>query len=93
MRIEGLKSLRAFGFSLFLLVLSSSALANEEAGSEKLDPAKIIMEHIQDSHEFHFFTIKKAPTIQSTSTSFATSKTLGCLTPALKATDLINFPK
>jgi len=60
MRIEGLKSLRAFGFSLFLLVLSSSALANEEAGSEKLDPAKIIMEHIQDSHEFHFFTLKKS---------------------------------
>jgi len=60
MRIEGLRSLRAFGFSLFLLVLSSSALANEEAGSKKLDPAKIIMEHIQDSHEFHFFTIKKS---------------------------------
>jgi F-type H+-transporting ATPase subunit a len=24
--------------------------------SEKLDPAKIIMEHISDAHEFHFFT-------------------------------------
>jgi F-type H+-transporting ATPase subunit a len=46
-------------FSLFLLVLSSAVMANEEGGGEKLDPAKIIMEHIQDSHEFHFFTIKK----------------------------------
>ena len=25
---------------------------------EKLDPAKIIMEHIKDNHEFHFFTIE-----------------------------------
>lgn len=47
-------------FSLFLLVFSTGLKANEEGGSEKLDPAKIIMEHIQDSHEFHFFTIKQA---------------------------------
>ncbi len=25
---------------------------------EKLDPAKIIMDHIKDAHEFHFFTIE-----------------------------------
>ena len=47
-------------FSLFLVLISLSAVANEEVAGEKLDPAKVIMEHIQDSHEFHFFTLKKA---------------------------------
>ena len=28
------------------------------AKEEKLDPAKIIMDHIKDAHEFHFFTIE-----------------------------------
>lgn len=28
-----------------------------EVKKEKLDPAKIIMDHIKDAHEFHFFTI------------------------------------
>jgi F-type H+-transporting ATPase subunit a len=59
MGIKGLKSLLVASFSLFLLVFSGAVKANEEAGSEKLDPAKIIMEHIQDSHEFHFFTVKQ----------------------------------
>jgi F-type H+-transporting ATPase subunit a len=58
MRINGLKSLLVAGFGIFLLVFSSAVMANEEAGEKKLDPAKIIMEHIQDSHEFHFFDIK-----------------------------------
>ena len=47
-------------FSLFLVLISLPAVANEEVPGEKLDPAKVIMEHIQDSHEFHFFTLKKA---------------------------------
>ncbi len=47
-------------FSLFLVLISLPAVANEEVAGEKLDPAKVIMEHIQDSHEFHFFTLKKA---------------------------------
>ena len=25
---------------------------------EKIDPAKIILEHVADAHDFHFFTIK-----------------------------------
>lgn len=57
---RGLKSLLGAGFALFLLVFSVKARANEEGGEAKLDPAKIIMEHIQDSHEFHFFTLKKS---------------------------------
>lgn len=47
-------------FSLFLVLISLPAAANEEVAGEKLNPAKVIMEHIQDSHEFHFFTYKKA---------------------------------
>jgi F-type H+-transporting ATPase subunit a len=58
MRNRGLKSLLGAGLALFLLVFSVKVRANEEAGEAKLDPAKIIMEHIQDSHEFHFFTLK-----------------------------------
>src|SRR5271170_3193589 len=27
----------------------------------KLDPSKIILEHIGDAHEFHFFTLNKKP--------------------------------
>ena len=30
-------------------------------GNPKLDPAKIILEHVGDAHEFHFFTISKKP--------------------------------
>lgn len=57
MGIKGLKSLLVVSLGLFLLVFSKAVKANEEVVGEKLDPAKIIMEHIQDSHEFHFFTI------------------------------------
>jgi len=60
MRLHRLKSLLVAPLGLFLALVSSSVKANEEAGSEKLDPAKVIMEHIQDSHEFHFFTLKNA---------------------------------
>jgi len=60
MRLHRLKSLLVAILGLFLALVSSSVKANEEAGSEKLDPAKVIMEHIQDSHEFHFFTLKNA---------------------------------
>ncbi|MEY3432066.1 MAG: synthase subunit [Bacteroidota bacterium] len=60
MRMIGLKSLLGAGFGFLFTLLSLSAFANEEAGESKLDPAEVIMEHIQDSHEFHFFTVKKA---------------------------------
>jgi F-type H+-transporting ATPase subunit a len=42
------------------VLISLPAAANEEVAGEKLNPAKVIMEHIQDSHEFHFFTLKNA---------------------------------
>ncbi|HLZ86612.1 MAG TPA: F0F1 ATP synthase subunit A [Puia sp.] len=29
--------------------------------ARKLDPAKIILEHVSDAHEFHFFTFNKKP--------------------------------
>ncbi len=60
MRLNGLKSLLVACFSLFWVLISLPAAANEEVPGEKLNPAKVIMEHIQDSHEFHFFTLKKA---------------------------------
>lgn len=60
MRLNGLKSLLVACFSLFWVLISLPAAANEEVAGEKLNPAKVIMEHIQDSHEFHFFTLKKA---------------------------------
>ncbi len=31
---------------------------HEAAHEEKLDPAKIILDHVKDAHEFHFFTIE-----------------------------------
>ena len=58
-----IKSLLVLAFSLFLMSFSNIAFAQETAHEgttehkeEKLDPAKIIMEHIKDAHEFHFFT-------------------------------------
>ena len=57
------KSFMVLAFSLFLIVFSNSIYAQEPAHEamtehkeEKLDPAKIIMDHIKDAHEFHFFT-------------------------------------
>lgn len=37
---------------------AETAHENHEVKEEKLDPAKIIMDHIKDAHEFHFFTIE-----------------------------------
>jgi len=44
---------------LFFVVLHEQAFANDHKEQEGLDPAKLIMEHIQDAHDFHFFTLKK----------------------------------
>lgn len=62
-----IKSLLVAVFSLFLVFSAGQVSAqeptpvdatHEEAGhSEKLDPAKIILDHIKDAHEWHFFTI------------------------------------
>jgi F-type H+-transporting ATPase subunit a len=66
MAVHRIKSLLVAVFSLSLVVFYLPAFAQEhgeegatghEAKEEKLDPAKIIMDHIKDAHEFHFFTI------------------------------------
>jgi F-type H+-transporting ATPase subunit a len=59
-------------FSLSILLYSNMSLAQGEGekptGSEpakkeaeKLDPSKIIIEHVSDAHEFHFFTLGETP--------------------------------
>jgi F-type H+-transporting ATPase subunit a len=64
MALFRIKSILAAVFSGFLLCLTAPVLAQEhpaeggEAHAEKLDPAKIILDHIKDAHEFHFFTIE-----------------------------------
>ena len=58
-----IKSLLVAVLSLFLAVFSSPAYSQDHGkevkghAEEKLDPAKIIMDHIKDAHEFHFFTV------------------------------------
>jgi F-type H+-transporting ATPase subunit a len=60
MYFKSFKSLLAAVFGAFLLFFSTPVLAGEGAVEGKLDPAKVIMEHIKDAHEFHFFTLKNA---------------------------------
>lgn len=63
MAAKSFKSLLVAVFSLLALTFSMPVQAqeNHEGGHgethEKLDPAKIIMDHIKDAHEFHFFTV------------------------------------
>ncbi|MBM3440974.1 MAG: F0F1 ATP synthase subunit A, partial [Bacteroidetes bacterium] len=57
MFLRGFKSLLVAVFTIFLVAESHISFAG--GGEGKLDPAKVIMEHIQDAHEFHFFTLKK----------------------------------
>ncbi len=64
---KSIKSLLVVVLSIFTLLFSSSVFANEtpqkegeSTGSHEeaaFDPAKLIMEHIMDAHEFHFFSI------------------------------------
>lgn len=59
MAFKRFKSLSVAVFSLFLVLLSGSALANDGEGTkDKFDPGKEMLDHIADAHEFHFFTIK-----------------------------------
>jgi F-type H+-transporting ATPase subunit a len=60
MMVRCFKSLLVAVFSLFLLGSFNTARANDAPGGEtpeKIDPAKIILEHVGDAHDFHFFTI------------------------------------
>ena len=67
MSLKSIKALLVAVFSLFAILFSNVCVAQETkpeaAGQhvehqqeEKLDPSKIIMDHIKDAHEFHFFT-------------------------------------
>jgi F-type H+-transporting ATPase subunit a len=70
MAFDGLKHRLTLVFGVFALLISGRSLGQEttahdsighpaEAHAEKkLDPAKIILDHIKDAHEFHFFTIE-----------------------------------
>lgn len=63
-----MKSLLVAVFSLVMIVFSNVCFAQEpqpvvsekavhEEHTEKLDPARIIMDHIKDAHDFHFFSV------------------------------------
>ncbi len=68
MFVSRYKNALAFALGCLLALISLPVLAQENEGAagtephavkeEKLDPAKIIMDHIKDAHEFHFFTIE-----------------------------------
>jgi F-type H+-transporting ATPase subunit a len=55
------KRLLALAFSLLSILFTYPATAQEESDktthTEKLDPGKIIVEHVTDAHDFHFFTV------------------------------------
>ena len=64
MDFRSVKSLTVAIFSLFLVTISGKLMAQEAAQTEQsaspkkegaIDPAKIILEHVGDAHEFHFF--------------------------------------
>ncbi len=62
--VQRTKSLLVLVFAIGTFLFSGMVMAQETtaehpaASEEKLDPAKIIMDHIKDAHEFHFFTIE-----------------------------------
>ncbi len=71
MALRGLKSLLVAAFSLSGLfffnvsnaqpVGDTTAEVKAKKEEHKLDPAKIILEHVADAHEFHFLTLNKKP--------------------------------
>jgi F-type H+-transporting ATPase subunit a len=70
MASKWLKSLLVAAFSLVSLFFFNISQAQDSTGSAneagrkeapKLNPAKIILEHVGDGHEFHFFTYHKEP--------------------------------
>lgn len=66
MAFKHIKSLLVATFSIFALMFSGPVFAQNHENEPKtelpheaegkLDPAKIILEHIQDAHEWHFFS-------------------------------------
>jgi len=65
MRLKTMKYFLVADFSLFLLICSNGLFAQESGTnatenkqeSEKINPSKIVIEHVSDAHEFHFATI------------------------------------
>ncbi len=63
------KSLLVAAFSLVSLFFFNVSDAQDSGGkatdtgqsAKKMDPAKIILEHVGDAHEFHFWTFNKKP--------------------------------
>jgi F-type H+-transporting ATPase subunit a len=58
------KSLLVAIFSVFLIFFSTNVQAQDITGKKeqkKLNPAKIIIEHISDAHDFHFLTLGDQP--------------------------------
>jgi F-type H+-transporting ATPase subunit a len=59
---KSVKSLLVAVFSLILLSFSSAVFsqgkpAGQKEAAEKFDPTTVILNHVQDAYEFHFFTI------------------------------------
>ena len=63
MLVRSVKSLlvAVFSLSVVLSPLFVKAEGGNEPKEEKLDPAKLIIEHVSDGHEFHFVTIGNHP--------------------------------
>ncbi len=59
MTFKGVKFLLAAVLGFSGLLYSSNTIAQESTPKEgeKLNPSKIILEHVADSHEFHFFSL------------------------------------
>lgn len=64
-----MKFFLAAGFNIFLLFFSINLFAQDSGAnaaenkqeSEKINPSKIILEHVSDAHEFHFATFGDKP--------------------------------
>src|SRR5690242_472702 len=69
MRAKTMKFFLVAGFSIFLSIFSNHLFAQDSGAnaaenkqeSEKINPSKIILEHVSDAHEFHFATIGDKP--------------------------------
>jgi F-type H+-transporting ATPase subunit a len=70
MAFKSFKSLLVVAFSLCSLFFSNMSLAQpqpsaaDDSGKKeapKMDPSKVILEHVADAHEFHFWTFNKKP--------------------------------
>src|SRR5690242_14014524 len=69
MRIKSMKFFLVAGFSLLMIFFSNMLFAQDSGAnaaenkqeSEKINPSKIILEHVSDAHEFHFATVDDKP--------------------------------